>query len=312
MEIILFFALGVFAALIKSDLEIPEQISKALSIFLLLSIGLKGGHELSSTDNLSGFLPVIFVGLGSCILIPIFFFIIFKNLIGKNNAGALAACYGSVSAVTFITAQSVLESQNLQYSGFMVATMALMEIPAILIGIYLYQKSNHDQKTENGFLLFRSVVTTKSVVLLLGGFVIGLCMDADSWAGISTMIQGCFKGVLCFFLIDLGMLAQRQFKDILKYKISVLVIALIMPIVFGSVALFFGHILGLSAGNQVLLSVLVGSASYIAAPAAIKSSIPNANPGLYLGLPLALTFPMNLLFGIHFYIYLAQLLSAAV
>ncbi len=309
MEIVLFFALGIFATLIKSDLEIPDQISKALSIFLLLSIGLKGGHELGLADNLSGFLPLITIGLGSCVAIPIIYFFLFKNRLGQNNAGALAACYGSVSAVTFITAQSVLESQGIIFSGYMVATMALMEIPAIIMGIFLYQKFEKGEKNGNSFQLFKSVITSKSVVLLIGGFAIGLTMDSASWAGISTLIQGSFKGILCFFLLDLGMLAQRQLKDILKHKLIMLVIAVVMPIIFGSISFVIGYYVGLSSGNLVLLSVLVGSASYIAAPAAVKSSIPNANPSLFLGLPLALTFPMNLLFGIPYYIYLSQLLS---
>ena len=308
MEIILFFALGIFAALVKSDLEIPDQISKALSIFLLLSIGLKGGYQLGLSDNLSGFFPLITIGLGSCLVIPIIYFFLLKNQLGQNNAGALAACYGSVSAVTFITAQSVLDSQSIQYSGYMVATMALMEIPAIIVGIYLYQKFSIAEKNGNNFLLFKSIMTSKSVVLLIGGFIIGLTMDSASWAGISTLIQGSFKGILCFFLLDLGMLAQRQLKDILQHKISILVVAVVMPIIFGSAAFVVGHYVGLSSGNLILLSVLVGSASYIAAPAAVKSSIPSANPSLFLGLPLALTFPMNLLFGIPYYIYLTQLL----
>lgn len=292
----------------KSDLEIPDQISKALSIFLLLSIGLKGGYQLGLSDNLSGFFPLITIGLGSCLVIPIIYFFLLKNQLGQNNAGALAACYGSVSAVTFITAQSVLDSQSIQYSGYMVATMALMEIPAIIVGIYLYQKFSKAEKNGNNFLLFKSIMTSKSVVLLIGGFIIGLTMDSASWAGISTLIQGSFKGILCFFLLDLGMLAQRQLKDILQHKISILVVAVVMPIIFGSAAFVVGHYVGLSSGNLILLSVLVGSASYIAAPAAVKSSIPSANPSLFLGLPLALTFPMNLLFGIPYYIYLTQLL----
>ena len=310
MEIILFFALGILAALIKSDLEIPEQLSKSLSIFLLLSIGLKGGHELSSADNLSGFLPVVLIGLAFCVVIPIVFFFLFKNKLGDNNAGALSACYGSVSAVTFITAQSVLDSRNIPHSGFMVATMALMEIPAILIGIYFYQKFSQTKKIVSRIQLFRSVITSKSVVLLVGGFFIGFMMDPASWQGFSPLIVGCFKGVLCFFLLDLGMIAQRQLKDILKYKVSILVIALIMPIIFGSIALLLSHVFGLSLGNQVLISILVGSASYIAAPAAIKSSIPTANPSLFLGLPLALTFPLNLLVGISYYVYASQWLSS--
>lgn len=309
MEIILFFLLGIIAALFKSDLEIPESISKFFSIFLLLSIGLKGGHELANAENLNGFLPVLITGLVSCVLLPLIMFSTFKKRLGIENAAALSACYGSVSAITFITAQTVLQKQNIISSGYMVAVMALMEIPAILGGVYFYKKSLGEYQIQKISDLFKSILSSKSIVLLIGGFVIGIVMDSASWLGISPLIQGCFKGILAFFLIDLGLVAQRQIKEAFKHKCSVFLIAVLLPLMAGTVALVVSSYFNVSIGDRVLISVLVGSASYIAAPAAIRASMPQANPSLYLGLPLAITFPLNLALGIPYYVFLSQTLN---
>jgi len=304
--IMLFFALGVFASWIRSDLEIPDTISTFLSIFLLLSLGLKGGHEVRMAQDLSGFLPALFVGLSSCFVIPFVLFWVFRGRLGFANAAALAASYGSVSAVTFITAQGILEKEALVSSGYMVAVMALMEIPAILIGVYLYQKYAVAHHASSGSIL-KYIFSAKSVVLLLGGFVIGFSMNQLSWDGISPVVQGAFKGVLAFFLLDLGVLAQKQMPEAWQYRLFAFLIAIVFPLAFGTAALAAGSLLGLSRGDQILLAVLAGSASYIAAPAAIRASVPTANPSLYLALPLGLTFPMNLLLGIPFYIGVSQL-----
>ena len=309
MEIILFFLLGITAALFKSDLEIPESVSKFFSIFLLLSIGLKGGHELTTAENFSGFLPVLITGIASCILIPIIIFRAFKMRLGIDNAAALSACYGSVSAITFITAQTVLQKQNIVSSGYMVAVMALMEIPAILGGVYFYKKSLGKYQIQKNSGSFKSILSSKSIILLIGGFLIGLVMDSTSWAGISPLIQGCFKGILAFFLIDLGLAAQRQLKEAFMHKSSVFLIAVLLPLMVGTVASMVSCYFNVALGDRVLISVLVGSASYIAAPAAIRASMPQANPSLYLGLPLAITFPLNLAFGIPYYIFLSQALN---
>lgn len=306
--IILFFVLGVFASWIGSDLEIPDPISKFLSIFLLLSLGLKGGHEVRMADQLTGFLPALSLGLASCIAIPLTLFFLLKNRMGIVDASALSASYGSVSAVTFITAQSILVSESLAPHGYFVAIMALMEVPAILLGVFLFQKFSIGDSDKSASLL-RSILSTKSFVLLLGGFLIGFSMNQNSWNGISPVIQGCFKGVLAFFLLDLGIIAQKQFDRAWQFKKVALFTALFAPLFFGSLFLFAGIFSGLSQGDQVLLAVLAGSASYIAAPAAIRSAIPGANPGLYLAMPLAITFPMNLLLGIPLYIELSRWLG---
>lgn len=302
--IVLFFVLGAFASWIKSDLAVPDSISKFLSILLLLSLGLKGGHEVKIAENLLGFFPALAIGLGSCLILPVILFFLFRSRLGVPNTAALAAAYGSVSAVTFITAQSLLENSGVVFSGYMVAIMALMEIPAILVGVYLYQQFSDNNI--RGLAVFKSIFAAKSVVLLLGGFLIGFAMNEKSWISITPVVQDCFKGFLAFFLLDLGVVAQKQFREAWRFRGPALLIGLLFPLFAGTLGVLCAHFLGLQVGDQVLLGVLVGSASYIAAPATARASIHGSNPGLYLALPLALTFPMNVILGIPFYIYLAQ------
>lgn len=299
--IILFFVLGAIASWVRSDLQIPESVSRFLSIFLLLALGLKGGHEVRFAESLTGFIPSLSLGLLSCFAVPLVMFFLLKNRLGTANASALAASYGSVSAVTFITAKSILENEGIATSGYLVAVMALMEIPAILFGVFLYEKFRGSSFSRNRSII-KSILTTKSFVLLIGGFIIGLSMNQVSWNGISPVIQSSFKGVLAFFLLDLGTVAQRQLREAWKFKRVVFFVAVMIPLIFGSLSLVIGAYLGLSKGDQIIMAVLAGSASYIAAPAAIRSSIPDANPSLYVALPLAVTFPMNLIFGIPFYL----------
>lgn len=307
-SIILFFVLGILASWAKSDLHLPDAISKFLSIFLLLSLGLKGGHEVRIAESLSGFVPTLILCLTSCLAIPLFLFFLIKRQIGIHNAAALSASYGSISAITFIAAQGVLENESISYNGYLVAIMAIMELPAILIALGLHHyflKSSH-----MGASNLSSLLASKSVVLLFGGFLIGLTMNEKSWMGISPIIQDAFKGVLLFFLLDLGVVAQKQLDEAWKFKWTAVVISMVFPLLFGTLTLIAGHALNIERGDLVLMSTLVGSASYIAAPAAMKSSIPSANPGLYLALPLALTFPMNLLFGIPYYLLLSDWLQS--
>lgn len=303
--IILFFVLGMLASWFKSDLEIPDQVSKALSIFLLLSLGLKGGHQVREADALLSFLPTLAVGLSSCLLLPFGLFFLLRSRLGVPDSAALAASYGSVSAVTFISAESVIKGLDISSSGYMVAVMALMEIPAILVALSIYQKSK--SKGENSRSMWLHIFSMKSVILLIGGFLIGIMMNTQAWLSIAPVVQGGFKGVLAFFLLDLGTLAQKQLQYAWRNKWIGLVIAFVVPIFFGVTSLLAAAYMGLPRGDQILLAVLAGSASYIAAPAAIRSAIPEASPSLYLALPLALTFPMNLLFGIPLYIHLSAL-----
>lgn len=307
--IFLFFFLGAVAGWLKSDLQVPDQISKFLSIFLLLSLGLKGGHEVRVASDLTGFLPILIIGILSCLAIPFFSFFIHKKRLGPANSAALAACFGSVSAVTFIAAQGFLENEQIQSSGFMVAIMALMEIPAILVALFFYRRYQNNSGDRETAASIPSIYASKSVLLLLGGFVIGLLMNALSWDSIAPVAKDSFKGVLSYFLLDLGILAQKQLSQAWRHKGIALVIAVFQPLIFGSVAMFFASSIGVPQGDQILLAVLVGSASYIAAPAAIRASIPEANPSLYIALPLALTFPMNILIGIPFYFELSKIFT---
>lgn len=303
--IILFFFLGAIASWIGSDLEIPDSISKFLSIFLLLSLGLKGGHEVRITEDLWSFLPSLLVGLASCIALPVLMFFVLKSRLGAANAAAISASYGSVSAVTFIAAQAIVENSGITTNAYLVAVMALMEIPSILIAVFLYEKFRLTKSAENRSIL-KSILSTKSFVLLIGGLIIGLLMNPNTWAGISPVIQGSFKGVLAFFLLDLGIIAQKQLREAWKFKQFVFPVALLMPLLFGTLSIVISFYSGITQGDQIIIAVLVGSASYIAAPATVRSSISEANPGLYLALPLAITFPMNLIFGIPFYIHLSE------
>ncbi len=307
--IILFFILGAFASWIRSDLEVPDSVSKFLSVFLLLSLGLKGGHEVRVAENLSGFLPTLSLGLASCVALPVWLFLLLKRKLGVADAAALAASYGSVSAVTFVTAQGILKSEGLLTSGYMVAIMALMEVPAILVAVYLHQRFSGKASNHKGSIL-KSIFSTKSVVLLLGGFFIGLGMNDNSWSGIAPVVQGCFKGVLAFFLLDLGVVAQKQLRKAWRFKLTAILVAFVLPLLFGSMVLYAASLIQIPQGDQILLAILAGSASYIAAPAAIRASIADANPSLYLAMPLALTFPMNLLFGIPFYLDFSHWLLA--
>lgn len=306
--IILFFALGFFASWAKSDLRFPENTAKFLSVYLLLALGLKGGHQVREATNLDGFFEVLGVGMLSCFVIPFVIIRLLKKELGLENAAALAASYGSVSAVTFIAANSLLSSQGIETSGFMVAVMALMEVPAIVIALFLYKK-HHQTSQQNSSVLNDTldILKGKSIMLLLGGFVIGYLFREQEWKAVSVLFQDAFKGFLALFLLDLGVNAQAQISQAWKQKGKAVFVALLLPLIHGSLFLILASFFDISEGNQVLVGVLAGSASYIAAPAAIRFAIPNANPAFYIALPLGLTFPMNVILGIPYYLALARI-----
>lgn len=310
--VILFFFLGMVASWMRSDLEIPQPAAKFLSIFLLTSLGLKGGHEVRMAQDLGQLAPILLVGLSTCLIIPAYMYFWLRRSLGAANASALAAAYGSVSAVTFIAAKGFLNNEQIPFSGFMVAVMALMEIPAIVLAISLYRRERgKTAMDESASEVHRgSIWSAKSVVLLLGGFVIGFLMNEPAWESVRPVVKDAFKGVLAFFLLDLGISAQRQLANAWNYKWSAILIGCVAPALHGSLTLILASAFGVSTGDQVLLAVLAGSASYIAAPAAIRGSISEANPSLYVALPLALTFPVNVLLWIPVYIGLAQWLGS--
>jgi uncharacterized protein len=299
----LFFLLGIIAGVARSDLKFSEGVSGFLSIFLLLSLGLKGGYEVQNSADVQSLIAALGLGFISCLFIPKVIFVLFRKKMSIANAAALAAGYGSVSAVTFVTAQSYLSAQGVSFSGHMVAVMAFMEIPAIVVALFLVM-SQQSEVTSRGAL--RRAVTGKSVFLLLGGFALGMVLNESTWISLKPIFSDSFKGILALFLIDLGMAAQKQFREVYQSFTRALCVGLLLPLTFGTLGLLFAHQMHLSQGDSVLMAVLIGSASYIAAPAAIRASLPHANPALYIALPLGLTFPFNIFLGIPYYFTLAQ------
>lgn len=305
--ILLFFLLGIAGGVAKVSLKLPEPVSQFLSIYLLLTIGFKGGLSVAKAESLDGIGPIVLIGLTSCVVIPLIVFRLVRKSFGSANAAALAASYGSVSAVTFIVATSILDSESISYSGFMVAVMAVMEVPAIAIAILLYQAGKQEQRM-SGSALLRAAFAHKSIFLLVGGFLIGAFIDVKNQTAFKPFFVDTFKGILAFYLLDLGATAASELRAIWNKKLRAAFFACVLPICFGTIALLAGWLAGLTQGNAILLAGLIGSASYIAAPAAMRISILEATPALYTSLPLAITFPFNVLVGIPAYLIFAEYL----
>lgn len=304
---ILFFFLGALAVLIKSDLEIPAPIPKFLSIFLLVSIGLKGGFELMHTGINLDILKPLLAATAFSFISPIYLFYILKKSTGIDNAGAIAATFGSVSAVTFITSVAFLESHNVAYGGYMVAALALMESPAIISGLALVYK--HKQAGVKGKIreATREALTNGSVVLLIGSFLVGIFAKKGADETLEIFINDVFKGLLCLFLLDMGIVATRRLRSLRDQGLFLILFSIVVPIVHALFALGVSYALNLGIGDGFLLCILFASASYIAVPAAIRASLPSANPGLFVPMSLGITFPFNIIIGIPTYFYLYEL-----
>lgn len=313
---ILFFVFGLLAGALKSNLEIPPPIARFLSLYLLMALGLKGGFALSKS-GLSGEVAVsLGLALLLAVVVPAAGYQLLRRLVGGYDAAALAATYGSVSAVTFITAVQVLEQRGVPYGGHMAAAMALMESPAIVMAVAL---ANRVRRLDTARVAAAAPATSASLgrilhesftdgaqLLLLGAMVVGLITGERGQAAMQPFAVDLFKGMLAFFLLDMGLLAARNLPGLRGVSPWLLVYALGAPLVHAALALALGHAAGLSAGNLALLMVLAASASYIAVPAVIRHSVPEARPSLYLGLSLGLTFPFNILLGIPVYLALAR------
>ena len=301
---LLFFMLGILAVRVNSDLEIPSNSSKFIALYLLFSIGFKGGQELShSAFNLEIIWSLAF-GVLLAVLIPIYSFVLLRKKFGTQNAGAIAAAYGSVSAVTFVTAVSFLEMQQVDFGGHMVAVMAMMEAPSIIVGVLLISFFAGGKKTEEApsiSSLFKHALTNGSVLLILGSLTIGyLASDAQA-EGILPFTTDIFKGFLAVFLLDMGITSGRKISALLEGGWTPTVFAVAMPLFNGiTVALLSGFVTQ-DIGNRFLFAILAASASYIAVPAAMKLAAPKANPGLYLPMALAITFPLNITLGLPIY-----------
>jgi hypothetical protein len=302
--VILFFLLGVFAGISKSDLKIPGVLYESLSIFLLLAIGLKGGVALSKYDP-STLLDVALVILLVSCLIPIGAFYCSKILGGYSqaDAGSLAAHYGSVSVVTFAVATSLLMKQSIEAEGYMTVFLVLLEIPGLLLGIFLAKLGA--SKASWGHLI-HEILTGKSIVLLVGGLLIGYASGEKGLASISPLFFGLFKGVLAIFLLEMGLVTAGRIGDIKKQGTFLLLFGVLFPIVSGTLGVITGWSLGMSIGGMTLLATLYASASYIAAPAAVRMAVPEANPSTSIAASLGVTFPFNISLGIPLYLFLSE------
>lgn len=299
---LLFFVLGILAVRLKSDLEIPANTSKFISLYLLFSIGFKGGQELAHSHFSMEIVWSVLFGLAVASIIPIYTFFILKRKFSVDNAGAIAAAYGSVSAVTFVTAVSFLEIQALTFDGHMVAIMALMEAPAIIIGVMLIRFYG-DKNSVN--MRVRTIVkhsfTNGSVFLIVGSLIIGFLANEQQAQGIKPFTTDIYKGFLAIFLLDMGIVSGRRLNDFLNSGKFAAVFALLIPLINGCVVALVSGLVSDDIGNRFIFAVLAASASYIAVPAAMKIAVPNANPGLFLPMALAVTFPMNITIGLPIY-----------
>ena len=305
---LLFFVLGVIAVYVKSDLEIPPNSSKFISLYLLFSIGFKGGQELSHETFTSEIGFSMLFGICISAIIPIYTFFILKRKLNVFDAGAIAAAYGSVSAVTFVTAVSYLESQQMTLHWHMVAIMALMESPAIIVGLILISLFNKDETSAkiNIPSVIKHSLSNGSVLLILGSLVIGFMANAKQAEGIKPFTNDLFKGFLAIFLLDMGITSGRKLKSFFSFGIFPLAFAIIIPLVNGCLFALLSGFVTTDITNRFIFAVLAASASYIAVPAAMKITVPKADPGLYLPMALAVTFPVNITIGMPFYFLIVQ------
>jgi hypothetical protein len=316
---ILFFVFGILAGSLKSNLEIPPQISRFLSLYLLMALGLKGGFALAQTGLTSDVLISLGAALGMAVLVPVLGYLLLRRFLTGFDAAAIAATYGSVSAVTFITAVQYLDQHGIDYGGHMAAAMALMESPAIVLAVVLANHARQQSSAADGAgasvaspplkHILHEALTDGAQLLLLGAMLIGVLTGESGQAAMKPFSVDLFKGMLAFFLLDMGLLAARNMGKLRGQSAWLLVYAIAGPLVHAGIALALGTWMGMSVGNVALLMVLAASASYIAVPAVIRHAIPEANPSLYFGMSLGLTFPFNILVGIPLYVHIAQRLG---
>lgn len=309
---LLFYFLGILAVHLKSDLEIPGSSSKFISLYLLFAIGFKGGQELAhgGIDAEVGW--SLAFGLLLAVSVPLYSFFILRRKFGVENAGAIAAAYGSVSAVTFVTAISFLELQREPFGGHMVAVMALMEAPAIIVGMMMisfFQRDEEARQVRMGPVV-RHAVTNGSVLLILGSLVIGFLASEKQAQGIEPFTTDIFKGFLAVFLLDMGVTSGRKLSAFFKKGWFALVFAVLVPIFNGSLVAMLSAVITDSPGNRLLFAILGASASYIAVPAAMRLAVPKSNPSLYVPMALAITFPFNITLGMPLYYAIIQMTGA--
>lgn len=304
---LLFFALGIVATLLRSDLEIPASTSKFISLYLLFAIGFKGGQELSHSAFSGEIVWSLLFGLLIASAIPLYTFFILKRKLSVSDAGAVAAAYGSVSAVTFVAAGTFLEALDTPFGGHMVAVMALMEAPAIIVGVLLMMRY---EKPESGGSGLRDIIghsfTNGSVVMVIGALLVGLVADTKQAEGITPFTTDIFKGFLAIFLLEMGMVTARRFAAFWKYGLFVTMFGIIIPLINGVVVAAASSVVTGDPGNRFIFAVLAASASYIAVPAAMRLAAPKADPGLYIPMALGVTFPFNITIGMPLFFAVVQ------
>ncbi len=311
-----FFFVGLLAIMAKSDLEIPGQISKFISLYLLMAIGFKGGVELHHSGISSQVIMILLVSIIMALVVPVYSFYLLRRRLDIPNAAALAASFGSVSAVTFITASNILQTSGISYGGEMVAAMALMESPSIIIGVIMYRKLSN-KKREVGEVehmnmkeLFREAFLNGSIVVLLGSLLIGLLSNEEGMEIMQPFTGGIFKGMLSFFLLDMGVVAGKRIGAIKEAGWFLIGFGIFMPLLNAAIGITLSYFMGLDQGNSFMFTVLLASASYIAVPAAMRIAIPDANPGIYVPVALAIVFPFNIIAGLPLYYWIIQCIHA--
>lgn len=302
---ILFFVFGIFAGLVKSNLAIPEQISKFLSLYLLMALGIKGGVALSNSGFTSEILVVIGIGLGLALAIPALSYFVLKRFLNGFDTAAVAATYGSVSAVTFVTATQYLGGIGIEFSGVMAAVMALMESPAIIMAVALAALYRSNNTVSIRSVLHESF-TDGAHLLLLAALLIGYLTGDAGMTVMKPFTGDLFKGMLAFFLLDMGLKVAERIPDLKGKSPALLGYAVVFPLLHSVIALGLCLMFGVGLGNTILLMTLAASASYIAVPAVVRHAIPEANPSVYFGLSLGITFPFNILVGIPLYTQMAK------
>lgn len=313
---VLFFALGMFAQLIRSDLKLPPDLIKSMTVYLLLGIGIHGGAELAHASILAA-IPALVVAFSFGLLIPVIAYWIIHHLgkLDRLNAVAIASHYGSVSAGTFLTAVAFLEAMSIPYEKYPVVMLAVMESPAILVGLLMAnlvrgkEQQQSEEPSQHLHHILRESFTNGSIILLAGGLLIGDVVPDKNLQAVLPFFNQMFMGVLCVFLLAMGMEAGKKLNDFKQAGLFLVSFGVLMPILLGALGVLVAHaLLGFSAGGATLVAVLMASASYIAVPPAMRIAIPEANPSLYLTLSLGVTFPFNVLLGIPLYYQMTQFL----
>lgn len=303
---VLAFLLGIIATLIKSDLKFPDGLYMSLTIYLLFGIGVKGGYKLSLTPLAEFIVPAI-AGLVLGLLIPVWSFFLLRKFgkFSSTNAAAIAAHYGSVSAVTFGEAIAFLDLMHVKYEGYMPALLAIMEIPGIMAALLIAKKYTNNNSSLKSII--HELFTNKGTLLLVGGLIIGFLSGSKGYEQVSPLFDGLFRGILTLFLLEIGLVTGKKIKDLPKVGIFLLLFGIFMPLVHATIAIVIGKYIGLSEGGCMIFGVLAASASYIAAPAAVRIALPDANPTYYLTAALVITFPFNVTIGLPLYFSIAKL-----